>query len=103
LSRELPEVRWLLVGDDGQHDPSLYAEAASAAPDRVLGVAIRQLSVTEQVISTGTPRPKDGPAVGDETSAAGPVTAADGFELRDQLRERGILLRRTAEGPAEDR
>jgi phosphatidate phosphatase APP1 len=102
LFRELPQVRWLLVGDDGQHDPSLYAEAASAAPDRVLGVAIRQLSVTEQVLSTGTPRPKDSPAVGDELSTGGPVIATDGFGLRDQLRERNLLLRRTATAPPED-
>ena len=33
LVRELPHVRWLLVGDDGQHDPQLYAEfAAPRAP-----------------------------------------------------------------------
>jgi phosphatidate phosphatase APP1 len=102
LARELPEVRWLLVGDDGQHDPSVYAEAASAAPDRVLGVAIRRLSVTEQVVSTGSPRPKDSAAVGDETSPGRPATASDGFGLRDRLRERNLLLRRTAEGSPED-
>ncbi|MDX6300953.1 MAG: hypothetical protein QOF53_2167 [Nocardioidaceae bacterium] len=102
LFRELPQVRWLLVGDDGQHDPHLYAEAVSVAPDRVLGVAIRQLSVTEQVVSTGTPRPKDSPAVGDKTSPRGPAIATDGFGLRDLLRERNLLLERTADDPTKD-
>ena len=32
LFEELPQLRWLLVGDDGQHDPSLYAEAARSHP-----------------------------------------------------------------------
>jgi phosphatidate phosphatase APP1 len=103
LFRELPQRRWLLVGDDGQHDPSLYAEAMSVAPERVLGVAIRQLSITEQVISTGTPRPKDSPAVADETSPRGPAIATDGFGLRDQLRERNLPLCRTAKEPKKDR
>jgi phosphatidate phosphatase APP1 len=90
LFQELPQLRWLLVGDDGQHDPSLYAEAATAAPDRVLGVAIRQLSTTEQVVSHGTPGPKDG-AVRTTPDA---VYAADGFALRRRLAERKLILGR---------
>lgn len=91
LFKELPHVRWLLVGDDGQHDPSLYAEAAAAEPDRVLGVAIRKLSATEQVISHGRPVPKDSAASSDETSPNGPVYATDGFGLRERLRERQLI------------
>ena len=78
LFADLPELRWLLVGDDGQHDPELYAEAAAAEPDKVLGVAIRQLR--------STPAP---PGPSEETA---PVCAPDGFGLRDGLRARGILL-----------
>jgi phosphatidate phosphatase APP1 len=92
LFRELPEVRWLLIGDDGQHDPSVYAAAAKQAPDRVLGVAIRQLSVSEQLVSTGTPRPKDDPAIPDGTAPAGVATASDGFGLGEQLRRRKLLI-----------
>ncbi|MGI8700852.1 MAG: App1 family protein [Nocardioidaceae bacterium] len=92
LFTDLPDVRWLLVGDDGQHDPSLYAEAAAAEPDRVLGVAIRKLSAAEQVISTGTPAPKDSAASADATSPGGPMSATDGFGLREQLRERRVIL-----------
>jgi phosphatidate phosphatase APP1 len=95
LFEELPDVRWLLVGDDGQHDPSIYAEAAAAAPDQVAAVAIRRLSRAEQVTSTGTPTPKDHPS-GDGAGhgAAFPgelVVADDGHGLLRRLRERGLL------------
>jgi phosphatidate phosphatase APP1 len=91
LFEDLPQLRWLLVGDDGQHDPSLYADAAAAEPDRVLGVAIRQLSTTEQVVSHGTPGPKDGAAGTGGTVADGPVLGGDGFALRRRLGERNLL------------
>ena len=87
LLAELPELRWLLVGDDGQHDPSLYAEAVAAHPDRVLGVAIRQLSATEQVATHGTTGPKEQGVVNDAA-----VLAPDGEGLGRLLRERGIVL-----------
>ncbi len=94
LLADFPQLGWLLVGDDGQHDPSLYAEVAAAAPDRVLAVVIRELSTTEQVVSHGTPVPKDG-----ATLHAGllddAVHASDGFGLIEGLRERGIVLRPT--------
>lgn len=53
LARDLPNVRWLLVGDDGQHDPELYAEFASLQPDHVRARAIRQLTFTEAVLAHG--------------------------------------------------
>ena len=45
LAEEFPHVRWLLIGDDGQHDEELYARFAAEHPDRVAAVAIRRLSV----------------------------------------------------------
>ena len=54
LTRDFPNVSWLLVGDDGQHDPAIYSEFARVAPDRVRAIAIRQLSPTEQVLAHGT-------------------------------------------------
>ena len=42
LARELPNVKWLLVGDDGQHDPKIYTEFTGRRPDRVRGIAIRE-------------------------------------------------------------
>lgn len=54
LARDLPHIRWLLVGDDGQHDPSLYREFAELQPDKVRAIAIRQLTMAEQVLAHGT-------------------------------------------------
>jgi phosphatidate phosphatase APP1 len=91
LLAELPDVRWLLVGDDGQHDPTVYAEAAAAAPDRVVGVAIRRLSAAEQVVSHGRPAPKDAAAGTEGSAPSSPVYASDGFGLRERIRERQLI------------
>lgn len=48
-----PDVKWLLIGDDGQHDEMLYGEFARDYPDSVLAIAIRQLSNTESVLAGG--------------------------------------------------
>jgi phosphatidate phosphatase APP1 len=57
LAAELPGVRWILVGDDGQRDPQVYAEFAREHPDHVAGIAIRSLSHLQQVMSHGTLAP----------------------------------------------
>ncbi len=54
LASEFPNIRWILVGDDGQHDPSLYASFAKQNPDMVLAIAIRQLTPQEQVLAHGS-------------------------------------------------
>jgi hypothetical protein len=87
LARELPNVRWLLVGDDGQHDPKLYTEFASKRPDRVRGLAIRQLSAGEQVLSHTIPVAYDDLAPAPTASLDVPVVRApDGYGLLDQVR-----------------
>lgn len=53
LANEFPSIRWLLIGDDGQHDESLYQEFATEHPRNVAAVAIRQLSVGEAVLAGG--------------------------------------------------
>lgn len=42
LLDELPQVTWVLVGDDGEHDPSLYRDVAEAHPDRIAAVVLRR-------------------------------------------------------------
>lgn len=54
LARDFPKVRWVLVGDNGQHDPALYGEFAEFQPDRVRAIALRELSPTEQVLAHGS-------------------------------------------------
>ena len=53
LADEFPGMRWLLIGDDGQHDEELYARFAAEHPDRVAAVAIRRLSTGEAVLAGG--------------------------------------------------
>ncbi len=88
LARDLPNIQWLLVGDDGQHDPELYAEFATLQPEHVRARAIRQLSPGEHALASGglvQPnyisrwRPDTAPE----------VRAPDGDGLADKLR--GIL------------
>ncbi|MEP6797825.1 MAG: phosphatase domain-containing protein [Lapillicoccus sp.] len=55
LAREFPKIKWVLVGDDGQHDLKVYSDFAEARPERIDSVAIRQLSPTEQILSHGIP------------------------------------------------
>ena len=54
LRRTFPHIRWILVGDDGQHDPEIYAEFAREFPRNVAGIAIRSLSQIEQLMAHGT-------------------------------------------------
>jgi phosphatidate phosphatase APP1 len=58
LVQELPQLRWILVGDDGQHDPELYDEVVARTPASIAAVAIRQLTPTEQVLTHGSPEPR---------------------------------------------
>ncbi len=88
LARELPQVTWLLVGDDGQHDPALYAEFAAAAPERVAAVGIRRLTPAEKILAGGAPlQPTRAPEDTDVTW----VTGDDGFELLHRWYRAGIL------------
>jgi phosphatidate phosphatase APP1 len=57
LVGDLPQLRWILVGDDGQHDPQLYEDLADERPDALRMVLIRQLSTVEQVLTHGSPLP----------------------------------------------
>ncbi|MCF4120509.1 DUF2183 domain-containing protein [Antribacter sp. KLBMP9083] len=57
LVEMFPQVTWLLVGDDGQHDPDIYRRAVQRHPDRFLAVAIRRLTAAQQVLSHGAPAP----------------------------------------------
>lgn len=54
---ELPQIRWILVGDDGQHDPEIYDRIAHRYPDRIRVVAIRELTPTEHTLAAGVPQP----------------------------------------------
>lgn len=52
-----PDIDWVLIGDDGQHDPLTYADAATEHPDHVKAIAIRNLTPEQQLLSHGTMAP----------------------------------------------
>ena len=54
LARDFPGISWVLIGDDGQHDPVIYREFAELRPGRVRAIAIRELSASEQILAHGT-------------------------------------------------
>ena len=88
LAHEFPEVQWLLVGDDGQHDEEIYAAFVNEHPQNVAAVAIRQLSNTESVLAGGRSTAEK-PI---ETSGVPWVYGADGADLLAQLKELGIQV-----------
>lgn len=57
LREMFPNTRWLLVGDDGQHDPSIYGSVVEENPSSVAAVAIRELTDDEQDLAHGAERP----------------------------------------------
>lgn len=47
LMSDFPDMKFILIGDDGQRDPTTYATIARRYPGRVLAIGIRQLSPKE--------------------------------------------------------
>ena len=91
LAEEFPTLKWLLVGDDGQHDEAIYGDFARAHPENVAGVAIRQLSTSEAVLAGG--RSNEAP---DDTAGVDWFYAPDGAGLSVQLSAAGILASKFA-------
>lgn len=88
LAAEFPTVKWLLVGDDGQHDEEIYARFAKAHPENVAAVAIRQLSTAESVLAGG----RSAAEKHTQTSGVPWVYGADGAGLLAQLVAVGIRV-----------
>ncbi|MEV8506196.1 phosphatase domain-containing protein [Actinoplanes sp. NPDC051475] len=90
LSSEFPDTRWLLIGDDGQHDQEIYSEFARAHPENVAAVAIRRLSPTQAVLAGAIP----GPSEQAEAVGSGGKTwfsAPDGAGLWSLLRDADVV------------
>ncbi|GAB3577661.1 DUF2183 domain-containing protein [Leifsonia lichenia] len=87
LAGEFPGLKWLLIGDDGQHDETLYGEFTVAHPESVSAVAIRQLSNSEAVLAGGRSKASKHT----ELSGAPWVYAPDGASLSEQLNDLGLL------------
>jgi phosphatidate phosphatase APP1 len=86
LAEEFPDIRWLLVGDDGQQDDAIYTAFAGEFPENVRAVAIRRLSPAEAVLAGGRT------SVDDHSAASVPwVTEDDGAGILERLEEAGVL------------
>lgn len=88
LVEELPNVSWVLVGDDGQNDPMIYGGFAQEHPDKVRVIGLRQLTATEQVLSHGLPVPNEEltPSRRRTPAQTPEYRAPDGYRLLPLLR-----------------
>lgn len=85
LARDFPHMKWLLIGDDGQHDEQIYGGFVENHPNNVAAVAIRRLTVGEAVWAGGR-------STADGRGKGVPwVYANDGAGLASKLTERGII------------
>lgn len=86
LAKEFPDISWLLIGDNGQHDEAIYSDFSRKHPQNVRAVAIRELSPSEAVLAGGRSAgrgttPQDIPW----------IYAPDGAGMARQLTDRGLL------------
>ena len=88
IAEEFPSMKWLLVGDDGQHDEALYGEFSTEHPENVAAVAIRQLSTGEAVFAGGRSKA----AAHEEGSSVRWFYAPDGAGLYEQLVDAGLAV-----------
>lgn len=87
LASEFPKIKWILIGDDGQHDETIYGEFQDEFPQNVAAVVIRQLSDGEAVLAGGRKKAE----INSQRGAAPWVYAPDGAGLASQLAAHGIL------------
>ncbi len=86
LAKEFPNMRWLLFGDNGQHDEAIYSHFARQHADRVAAIGIRQLSTGEAVLAGGHSES------GDHSGSSVPwVYSPDGAGMAKRLQELDIL------------
>jgi phosphatidate phosphatase APP1 len=87
LAREFPQIKWLLVGDDGQHDEGIYRDFVATHPGNVSAVCIRRLTPSEAVLAGSSFRGH--PRTGNSTVPW--LYASDGAGLADRLERIGLL------------
>lgn len=85
LVAQFPNIKWILIGDDGQHDETTYGNFARRHPNNVLAVGIRRLSTPEAVLA-GAPISHPAPVPG-LTWEYG----HDGAELAERFFDAGLL------------
>lgn len=84
---DFPDIQWILVGDDGQHDPLTYSDLVIEHPNRVAGVAIRNLSPQEHLLAHGTAAPISEADSG-ARSEVPMIQGENGYKLLEAYREK---------------
>ncbi|MDD1476549.1 App1 family protein [Arthrobacter sp. H16F315] len=86
LAQEFPNLRWLLFGDNGQHDEAIYSHFARQHGECVAAIGVRQLSASEAVFAGGHSN------TGDHTGSKVPwIYSPDGAGMAKGLQDLGIL------------
>jgi phosphatidate phosphatase APP1 len=88
LAGEFPEVKWILIGDDGQHDEEIYGDFVSKHPEHVAAVCIRQLSPAQAVLAGSAGKTHEAPA----GSTVPWLYAPDGSVFVEKLSDLGLLV-----------
>ncbi|WP_336249672.1 App1 family protein [Stomatohabitans albus] len=88
LVKDFPQIKWILVGDDGQHDAMVYNEFARQHPDHVAMIGIRELTPVEHALIHGQPVPPGGanvrnqpPIIATSNDAVPTIHGPDGYAL----------------------
>lgn len=89
LAAEFPQIRWILIGDDGQRDPEIYNGFAVRYPHNVEAILIRNLTFGESVLSSG--RVWGDHRAREITRGDLWLEGNDGMDLYRQLKARGLV------------
>ncbi|WP_400158404.1 App1 family protein [Arthrobacter sp. BPSS-3] len=86
LATEFPNMRWLLFGDNGQHDEEIYSDFVREHASQVAAIGIRQLSAGEAVLAGGHS------GSGDHSASGVPwIYSPDGAGMVKRLQELNLL------------
>lgn len=88
-----PHIKWLLLGDNGQHDPTTFTTLAAAYPDNVGGIFIRTLSAEQHLLAHGSREPLPDNVIGRIPARIPVVYGADGYDLMEQISSRDFRQR----------
>lgn len=83
---DYPNIRWILVGDNGQHDPLTYGHLVSEHPEKIAGVAIRELTPTEHILAHGTTTSLTSSSRAEDHGVPA-ISAPDGHGLKKKYEE----------------
>ncbi len=90
LVQMLPHVKWLLVGDNGQHDPEIFTEFGRKHPDSLAAIAIRTLLPLQHISAHGSPEERVSLQPADLPPGVPVILGSDGYKLIRQSRTTGF-------------